>query len=115
MIKSKVFLLIIFILIPFNNLHADNAKKPESINFIEAAAIPLVAITAWESLFYHAKLTKNKSIYINAGAGGVGHMAIQLAKYAKAVVFTSVSSNKKAEFVKELGADHVFNLSLIHI
>tara|TARA_Y100001960_G_scaffold110331_1_gene118226 strand:+ start:2277 stop:3272 length:996 start_codon:yes stop_codon:yes gene_type:complete len=85
------------------------AKKPESINFIEAAAIPLVAITAWESLFYHAKLTKNKSIYINAGAGGVGHVAIQLAKYTEAVVFTSVSSDKKAEFVKELGADHVIN------
>ena len=83
--------------------------KPKSIDFFESAALPLVAITAWEALFTHANLTKNKSIFINAAAGGVGHVAIQLAKYKKAKVFASVSSHEKNEFVSKLGADHVIN------
>ena len=85
------------------------SHKPKSINFFEAAAVPLVAITAWEALYDHANLTQNKSIYINAAAGGVGHVAVQLAKYKKAKVFASVSNKEKAEFVSKLGADHVLN------
>ena len=83
--------------------------KPKSVDFCEAAGIPLVAITAWEALYVQANLTKNKSIYINAAAGGVGHIAIQLAKYKKAKVFASVSNKEKAELVSKLGADHVLN------
>ena len=83
--------------------------KPKSIDFFKSAALPLVVITAWEALFTHAKLTKNKSVFINAAAGGVGHVAIQLAKYKKATVIASVSSEEKNKFVKKLGADHVIN------
>ena len=85
------------------------ANKPKSINFYEAAATPLAAITAWEALYIHGKLTKDKSIYINASAGGVGHIAVQLAKQKKAKVFASVSSREKAKFVRGLGADYILD------
>ncbi len=83
--------------------------KPKSIDFFKSAALPLVVITAWEALFTHARLTKNKSIFINGAAGGVGHIAIQLAKLKGATVFASVSSDEKNKFVKKLGVDHVIN------
>ena len=85
------------------------AHKPKSISFIEAAAVPLVSITAWEALFMHANIKKDDKLFINAGAGGVGHIAIQLAKYRQAIVHTSVSSDKKKKVVKNFGADHIFN------
>jgi len=85
------------------------AHKPKSIDFFESAALPLVAITAWEALFIHANLKKDKSVFINGAAGGVGHVAIQLAKYKKAKVFASVSSDEKNIFVSKLGVDHVIN------
>lgn len=81
------------------------AAKPTNISFAEAAAAPLVSITAWESLFDRAKLQGGHTVLIHAGAGGVGHVAIQLAKSAGAKVITSVGDEDKAEFVRELGAD----------
>ena len=83
------------------------AAKPKSISFAEAAAAPLVLITAWESLFDCCELEEENSVLIHAGAGGVGHVAIQLAKAAGARVCTTVSSAEKAEFVRGLGADKV--------
>lgn len=83
--------------------------KPKSQDFIQAVAAPLILLTAWEALFERAHLAKGQTVYINAGAGGVGHVAIQLAKYIGATVCTTVSSKEKADFVKELGADHVIN------
>ena len=77
------------------------AHKPKSISFIEAAAVPLVSITAWEALFMNANIKKDDKLFINAGAGGVGHIAIQLAKYRQAIVHTSVSSDKKKKVVKK--------------
>ncbi len=85
------------------------AKKPESIDFNHAAAAPLVLITAWESLFDRAHLQSNQRVLIHAGAGGVGHVAIQLAKIAGAEVATTISTPEKAEFVKTLGADLIIN------
>lgn len=85
------------------------AKKPKQLDYYQAAAAPLVLLTAWESLFDRAALAKGQRVFINAGAGGVGHVAIQLAKNAGAKVCTTVSSDEKAAFVKELGADHVIN------
>ena len=85
------------------------ARKPESLDFTQAAAAPLVLLTAWESLFDRAYVDKDQTVFINAGAGGVGHVAIQLAKYVGAQVCTTVSNNEKADFVKGLGADHVIN------
>ncbi|MDZ4263423.1 MAG: zinc-dependent alcohol dehydrogenase family protein [Pseudomonadota bacterium] len=83
------------------------AAKPKSISFAEAAAAPLVLITAWESLFDSCELEDENTVLIHAGAGGVGHVAIQLAKAAGARVCTTVGSAEKAEFVRGLGADKV--------
>jgi NADPH2:quinone reductase len=62
-------------------------------------------ITAWESLFGRAHLAEGQTLLVHAGAGGVGHVAIQLAKQAGAQVITTVSSAEKADFVRGLGAD----------
>jgi len=82
------------------------AIKPKNSSFIEAAAMPLVLITAWGALFDKGDLQKGQTVLIHAGAGGVGHIAIQLAKLKGAHVITTVSSEEKAEFVATLGADH---------
>jgi len=81
------------------------AKKPAMLSFAEAAAAPLVLITAWESLHGRGRLAEGQRVLIHAGAGGVGHVAIQLAKLGGARVATTVSSDEKADFVRELGAE----------
>ncbi len=83
------------------------APKPASLSFAEAAAAPLVLITAWESLYDRGRLEAGRTALIHAGAGGVGHVAIQLAKLQGADVCTTVSSQEKADFVRSLGADEV--------
>lgn len=85
------------------------ARKPASLNFTEAAAAPLALITAWESLHDRAQIKTGQTVFINAGAGGVGHLAIQLAKIAGANVCTTASTEEKASFVNTLGADMVIN------
>lgn len=82
------------------------ARKPASLSFAEAAAAPLVLITAWESLYDRGHLQAGQRVLIHAGAGGVGHVAIQLAKLQGANVCTTVSSEEKADFVRQLGADY---------
>ena len=79
--------------------------SPKTYSFTEAAASPLVLITAWGALFDRGGLQAGQTVLIHAGAGGVGHVAIQLAKVKGAKVITTVSSVQKAEFVKSLGAD----------
>jgi NADPH2:quinone reductase len=81
------------------------AHKPVRSTFVEAAAAPLVLITAWESLQDRARTRGGQRVLVHAGAGGVGHVAIQLAKIAAAQVCTTVSTSEKARFVTELGAD----------
>jgi len=78
---------------------------PKTSSFIEAAAMPLVLITAWGALFDRGGLQSGQTVLIHAGAGGVGHVAIQLAKLKGARVITTVSSEQKAEFAKAMGAD----------
>jgi len=78
---------------------------PKNVSFEEAAAAPLILITAWGALFDRGGLKSGQTVLIHAGAGGVGHVAIQLAKLKGANVITTVSSEVKAEFVKNLGAD----------
>jgi len=85
------------------------ALKPKSVDFTQAAAAPLVLLTAWEALFDRAHLAKDQTVFINAGAGGVGHVAIQLAKQFGAKVCTTVSNDEKAAFVKDLDADFIIN------
>ncbi|MBE9120455.1 zinc-dependent alcohol dehydrogenase family protein [Tychonema sp. LEGE 07199] len=83
------------------------AIKPAALSFVEAAAAPLVLITAWESLYDRGRLQAGQKVLIQAGAGGVGHVAIQLASLQGAEVCTTVGSQAKAEFVRQLGADLV--------
>ena len=89
-------------------LEESEAKPmPPTLAFEEAAALPLVLITAWEALFDRAGLATGQTALIHAGAGGVGHVAIQLAKTVGARVATTVSTPEKAALVRQLGADHV--------
>jgi NADPH2:quinone reductase len=81
------------------------APAPKSLALREAAALPLVTITAWEALFDRADLKAGESVLIHGGAGGVGHVAVQLAKARGAKVCTTVSSARKAEIARSLGAD----------
>ncbi|OKH19482.1 alcohol dehydrogenase [Hydrococcus rivularis NIES-593] len=81
------------------------ARKPRSLSFAEAAAAPLVLITAWESLYDRARLEAGQKVLIHAGAGGVGHVAIGLAKLKGAQVCTTVGSPDKERLVRHFGAD----------
>lgn len=82
------------------------AHKPKSLSFAEAAALPLVLITAWEALYDRACLQSGQSVLIHGGAGGVGHIAIQLAKIKGATVYTTVGNSDKERLVRQLGADY---------
>ena len=84
------------------------APKPASLTLREAAALPLVTITAWEGLD-RAGVRAGQSVLVHGGAGGVGHVAIQLAKARGAVVSTTVSSEEKAALARSLGADHTID------
>jgi len=86
---------------------AEAEHMPATLDFTQAAALPLVLITAWEALFDRAGLSAGQTVLVQAGAGGVGHVAIQLAKAFGARVVTTVSTPEKAECVRQLGADHV--------
>jgi NADPH2:quinone reductase len=83
------------------------APKPANLSFAQAAATPLVAITAWEALRDRGRLHNAQRVLIHAGAGGVGHVAIQLARLHGAKVCTTVSGSEKARLVRELGADFI--------
>ena len=84
------------------------AHKPKTLNHLEAAALPLVGVTAWQALVEFIGLSKGRKILIHGGAGGIGPIAIQLAKHLGAYVATTVSTNDK-RFVQELGADVVID------
>jgi alcohol dehydrogenase len=84
------------------------ANKPKSLSHAEAAALPLVGVSAWKALIENIELSKDQKILIHGGAGGIGSIAIQLAKNLGAYVATTVSANDK-QFVQELGADVVID------
>ena len=91
-------------------IHQDYlAAKPKSLSMVEAASVPLVWLTAWEALFDRYALQPGNTILIHAGAGGVGYIAIQIAKHAGATVITTISNPEKAEFCRSIGADHCIN------
>ena len=87
------------------------AIKPANINFNEAAAATLAALTAWQALVVHAKVQKGQRVLIHAAAGGVGHYAVQLAKHLGAYVIGTSSANNK-DFVLSLGADEHIDYKL---
>lgn len=84
------------------------ARKPANLTMEEAASLPLVALTAWQVLVDTAKLRKGQKVFIQAGSGGVGAIAIQLAKHLGAFVATTTST-ANVGWVKALGADLVIN------
>jgi alcohol dehydrogenase len=84
------------------------AYKPKKLSHVEAAALPLVGVSAWRALAENIELSKGQRILIHGGAGGIGSIAIQLAKNLGAYVATTVSGNDK-EFVQGLGADQVID------
>ncbi len=91
-------------------IHQDYATiKPKTLSMAEAAALPLAWITVWESLVDRAQLQANQTLLIHAGAGGVGHLAIQLAKSIGAKIAVTISSQEKADFAQSLGADYCIN------
>ena len=82
--------------------------KPTTLTMEEAASIPLVGLTAWQALIEKADLKKGQKVFIQAGSGGVGTFAIQLAKHVGAFVATTTST-KNVDWVKDLGADLVID------
>jgi alcohol dehydrogenase len=84
------------------------AHKPKTLNHPEAAALPLAGVSAWQALVENIELANGQKILIHGGAGGIGSIAIQLAKHLRAYVATTVSTNDK-EFVQRLGADQVID------
>jgi len=83
-------------------------KKPSSLSHLEAASLSLVGGTAWEALVVRGALKVGESILVHGGAGGVGHVAIQLAKAMGAKVFTTVRE-ANAEFARSMGADVIID------
>jgi NADPH2:quinone reductase len=91
-------------------IHQDYlAAKPERVSMVEAASVPLVWLTAWEALFDRASLQAGDTVLIHGGAGGVGYIALQIAKQAGATVYTTISSSEKAAFAKACGSDYCIN------
>jgi NADPH:quinone reductase-like Zn-dependent oxidoreductase len=86
----------------------DIAIKPKELTMEEAASIPLVGLTAWQALIEKADLKKGQKVFIQAGSGGVGTFAIQLAKHLGGTVATTTSSSN-IDLVKSLGADVVID------
>lgn len=86
---------------------ADIAMKPESLDYIHAAALPHVTLTAWQGLYELANLSAGQTVLIHAAAGGVGHIAVQLAKLRGAKVIGTASIH--LNFIKELGVNQAIN------
>jgi len=84
------------------------APAPHNLSPVEAAAVPLAALTAWQGLFDHGGLSAGQRVLIHGGAGGVGHMAIQMAKAKGAFVATTVAADD-LDFVRGLGADQAID------
>ena len=80
------------------------ARKPARLSFVEAAAAPLVTITAWEALRERARVRAGDSLLVQAGAGGVGHMSVQIGRLAGARVATTVAAGPKTDLASSLGA-----------
>ncbi len=89
-------------------LPSELAPKPRTLDHVQAAAVPLSALTAWQALFEHAKLVAGQSVLIQGAAGGVGVFAVQLARLAGAQVIATASARNR-DFLFELGASEVID------
>ncbi len=94
----------------FANVPASNLIPiPHGLTFEEAAAFPLVFLTAWHMLIDRATLQAGETVLVHAAGSGIGHAAVQIAKYLKATVYATVGSDAKRSKAKALGADEVIN------
>ncbi|MBZ9853495.1 NADP-dependent oxidoreductase [Mesorhizobium sp. CA13] len=84
------------------------ARKPAHADYIQAGALPLAGLTAWQGLVRHGALKAGQRVLVHAGAGGVGHLAVQVAKAGGAWV-AATASTEKLDFVRKLGADEVID------
>jgi NADPH:quinone reductase-like Zn-dependent oxidoreductase len=84
------------------------ARKPTSLSFIEAASVPVVAVTAWQMLFDHAKVSAGETVLVHGAAGNVGAYAVQLCRWARARVI-AVAGAADADYVRGLGANEVID------
>ena len=82
------------------------ALKPNNLDFVHAASVPMVGLTTWQALVERARLRPGEKVFIPAGAGGIGTFAIQLAKHLGATVGTTTSTGNR-DLVRSLGADEV--------
>jgi NADPH:quinone reductase-like Zn-dependent oxidoreductase len=87
------------------------ARKPKQVNHVEAAALPLAGVSAWQGIVDHIQVSAGKKILIHGGAGGIGAFAIQIAKHLGAHVVTTVNVNDIA-YAKELGADETIDYEI---
>jgi NADPH:quinone reductase-like Zn-dependent oxidoreductase len=88
---------------------ADVAAMPQSLDYVQAAALPHVILTAWQALVVAAELAPGQTVLIHAAAGGVGHVAVQLARLRGATVLGTASVH--CDLLRELGVDHVIDYS----
>ncbi|MET0703840.1 MAG: NADP-dependent oxidoreductase [Mycobacterium sp.] len=88
------------------------ARKPASLSHVEAAALPVVGLTAWQGLVDIGRVSAGDRVLVHGGGGGVGHVAIQIAKAFGAQVITTASESKR-EFVEGLGADQVIDYTTV--
>ena len=94
-------------------VHADDlAPKPPSLSHVQAASVPLSALTAWQALFDHAGLTQGQRVLIHAAAGGVGTYAVQLARWCGARVIATARAENEG-LVRELGADEFIDYTAV--
>ena len=89
-------------------LPSELAPKPLSVDFVQAAAVPLAALTAWQALFDHGDLAARQTVLIHGAAGGVGAFAVQLAHWAGAHVIATASARNR-DFLRELGANEIID------
>jgi NADPH:quinone reductase-like Zn-dependent oxidoreductase len=89
-------------------LPSELAPKPRTLNHVQAAAVPLSALTAWQALFEHADLTAGQTVLIHGAAGGVGVLAVQLARWAGAQVIVTASARNR-DFLRELGTNEIID------
>lgn len=83
-------------------------RKPQALSFVDTAALPLVSLTAWQALTEHSQLSEGQTVFIQAGAGGVGSVAITMAKYLGAKVYTTCGTNN-IDYTTSRGADIVID------
>jgi len=89
------------------------ARKPSSLSYAEAASVPVVAVTAWQGLFEHARLETGQTVVIHGAAGNVGAYAVQLAHRAR-LRSIATAGTKDIEYVRSLGADKIFDYHIQH-